>query len=474
MSEDIFDLIVIGGGPGGYTAAIRAAQLGMKVALVEKRETLGGVCLNEGCIPSKALLDSSELFALTRNDCARHGIVIEGPTLDLSTMMARKEDVVRKLTDGIAFLMRKNKIQRFHGSGKLAGARKDGLQVVAIAEAGSPAIPRVINGRQVLLATGSRPAELPHLPYDGTLVVTSREALAFDRVPDHLVIVGGGYIGLELGSVWHRLGAQVTIIDALPELLPRTDRQIAETLVRTLVKQGMRFLLSAQITARETLDDRTILQVDHAGTVEELVCDRILVAVGRVPETAGLGLAEAGVRLDSTGHIVVSESYATSAPGIFALGDLTTGPMLAHRAMEEGVVFAERLAGQSSLVEYEFIPSVIYTLPEVASVGKSEEQLHAEHIPCAVGRFPFAANGRARCLGDTDGFVKLLVHRDNGRLLGVHIIGPRAAELIGEAVTVMSYGGSAEDIAMTFHAHPSLGETLKEAALDALNRALHA
>jgi dihydrolipoamide dehydrogenase len=474
MSEDIFDLIVIGGGPGGYTAAIRATQLGMNVAVVEKRDTLGGVCLNEGCIPSKALLDSSELFALSRDGFARHGIVIDGPTLDLARMMARKDEVVRKLTDGIAYLFRKNKIQRFHGSGKLAGARKDGLQVVSVTEAESPAIPRVINGRRVLLATGSRPAELPHLPVDGTLVVAAREALSFDRVPKHLVVIGGGYIGLELGSIWQRLGATVTIIDALPELLPRTDRQLAETVVRALCKQGMTFLLSAQITALETTDTGAVLQVDVAGAREELTCDKILVAVGRVPETAGLGLAEAGVRLDGGGRIVVSESYETSAPGIYAVGDLVAGPMLAHKAMEEGVVCVERLAGQPSLVEYEFIPSIIYTLPEVAAVGKTEEQLQEENIPYTVGRFPFAANGRARCLDDTDGFVKMFTHRDNGRVLGVHVIGPRAAELIGEAVTVMSYGGSAEDIAMTFHAHPTLAETMKEAALDSLNRALHA
>lgn len=474
MSEESFDLIVIGAGPGGYSAAIRASQLGMKVAVVEKRNAPGGVCLHEGCIPSKALLDSSEVMALARNGFGRHGVVIEGARLDLTQMMARKKDVVEKLAEGIDYLFRKNRIQRFQGSGKLAGARRDGLQVVAVTSAEAPVIPQLINGKRVLLATGSRPAALPHLPFDGKRVTSSREALAFSLVPRHLFVIGAGYIGLELGSLWKRLGAEVTIIDTLPGLLPHADLQVSEALRRSLAKQGIRFLFETAVTSTETREEDMVVTLDIAGSSEEIVCETILVAIGRVPETEGLGLAEAGIGLDEKGSVAVDENYQTSAPGIFAIGDLVAGPLLAHKAMEEGIVFAERLAGQASLVEYDFIPSAIYTIPEVAAVGKTEEQLKESAIPYTSGRFPFSANGRARCLDDTEGFVKLLAHRDTGRVLGVHVIGPRASELISEAVTVMSYGGSNEDIALTFHAHPTLSEGLKEAALDSLQRAIHA
>jgi dihydrolipoamide dehydrogenase len=474
MPDDSFDLIVIGGGPGGYTAAIRASQLGMKVALVEKRSTLGGVCLNEGCIPSKALLDSSELYAMAGSGFARHGIVIGTPGLDLAAMMARKEEVVKKLTDGIAFLFRKNKIQRFQGSGKPAGTRRDGLHVVAITTPDAPAIPSLINGRRVLLAAGARPVELPALPFDGAVVVGSREALSFPAVPEHLVVIGGGCIGLELGSVWNRLGSRVTVVEALPALFPQGDRQISDVLLKTLARQGMSFLLQARVTGGAIADGRATVRITVAGTEQELECDKVLVAVGRTPDTASLGLAEAGVRLDEKGRVEVDTDFMTSAPGIYAIGDLVRGPLLAHKAMEEGVVFAERLAGQVSVVEYEFIPSVTYTYPEAASVGRTEEQLKEENIRYRVGRFPFSANGRARCLDDTDGFVKILAHGETGKVLGVHILGPRASELIAEAVTVMTYGGGIEDIAMTFHAHPTLSEAMKEAALDAGNRAIHA
>jgi dihydrolipoamide dehydrogenase len=474
MPDDSFDLIVIGAGPGGYTAAIRASQLGMKVAVVEKRTALGGVCLNEGCIPSKALLDSSELFALARDGFARHGIASERPRLDLAQMMARKEEIVGKLAEGITYLFKKNKVQRFQGSGKLAGARRDGLQVVAVTTTDSPAIPHLINGKRVLLATGSHPVEFPRLPFDGSLVVSSREALCFAEVPENLLIIGAGYIGLELGSLWKRLGARVTIVEALPTLLPHTDRQIAETLLRSLTKQGIRFLFDAKVVATESAEGRIAVEVEVAGASEKLEFEKILVSIGRIPETDGLGLAEAGVKLDAKGRVAVNEDYQTSAPGIFAIGDLIAGPLLAHKAMEEGIVLAERMTGQSSLVEYDFIPSVIYTMPEVASVGKTEEQLKDSSTPYVSGRFPFSANGRARCMDNTDGFVKLLAHRDTGRVLGVHCIAPRASELISEAVTVITYGGSAEDIALTFHAHPTLSEGLKEAALDTLQRAIHA
>ncbi|MHC1696632.1 MAG: dihydrolipoyl dehydrogenase [Geobacteraceae bacterium] len=474
MADDSFDLIIIGAGPGGYTAAIRASQLGLKVALVEKRTSLGGVCLNEGCIPSKALLDSSELFAQARDGFVRHGIVVKGLELDLAQMMARKEEIVGKLADGIAYLIKKNRIQRFQGSGKLAGARRDGLQVVAVTSAESPAIPRLINGKRVLLATGSRPVELPQLPYDGKQVVSSREALSFTTIPDHLLIIGAGYIGLELGSLWNRLGSEVTVVEALPSFLPHTDGQVAETLLRSLTRQGIRFLFDAKIASLEPLHEKLKVRIEVSGASEEVACDRILVSIGRVPETSGLGLAEAGVRLDEKGRITVDKDYQTSSAGIFAIGDLVSGPLLAHKAMEEGTVCVERMAGQASLVEYDFIPSVTYTTPEVASVGKTEEQLRESSTPYVSGRVPFSANGRARCMDDAEGFVKVLTHQDTGRVLGIHIVGPHASELISEAVTVITYGGSAEDIALTFHAHPTLSEALKEAALDSQNRAIHA
>jgi dihydrolipoamide dehydrogenase len=473
MSDDIFDLIVIGAGPGGYTAALRAAQLGMKTALVDRRDAPGGVCLHEGCIPSKALLDSSELFALARDEFAGHGILTDNLILDLGRMMARKHEVVKKLGDGISFLLKKNRIQYIQGSGKPAGPRKDGLQVVAVTSPDTPAIPRLINGRRILLATGSRPVELPVLPFDGGMIVGSREALSFPSVPDHLVIVGGGYIGLELGSVWNRLGARVTVVEELSTILPHADRQVADALLKTLTKQGLRFLFQASVTGVEIGDGKAKAQVTMGEIVEELACDRILVAVGRIPQTDGLGLSELGIRMDDSGRILVDDTFQTSAPGIHAVGDLIPGPFLAHRAMEEGTVFAERLAGQASLVEYEFLPVVTYTRPEVASVGKTEEQLKEQEIRYSVGRFPFSANGRARCLGDTDGFVKILAHEETGKVLGVHVIGPRASELIAEAVTVMAYGGSVEDIALTLHAHPTLSEALKESALDTVKKALH-
>jgi dihydrolipoamide dehydrogenase len=473
MPDEIYDLIVIGAGPGGYSAAIRASRLGMRVALVDRRDIPGGVCLHEGCIPSKALLDSSELFALARDEFARHGILTESPGLDLARMMERKDEVVRKLGDGIAFLIRKNRIQYIQGSGKPAGPRKDGFHVVAVTSSDAPPIPSLINGRRILLATGSRPMELPGLPFDGATVVSSREALSFPALPEHLVIVGGGHIGLELGSLWNRLGSRVTVVETLPSILPNADRQIADALLKTLTKQGIRCMLQARVAGAEVVGGKATVQISFGEGTEELVCDRILVAAGRTPDTDGLGLTEAGIRMDGHGRVIIDENYQTSAPGIHAVGDLIPGPLLAHRAMEEGAAFAERLAGQPSLVEYEFLPSVVYTKPEVASVGSTEEQLKEEEIRYSVGRFPFSANGRARCLGDTDGFVKILAHRETGKVLGIHVIGPRASDLIGEAVTVMSYGGSAEDIALTLHAHPTLSEAMKDAALDITKSALH-
>lgn len=480
MAEQIFDLIVIGAGPGGYVAAIRAAQLGMTVAVVESRPALGGVCLNEGCIPSKALLDSSEYFALARDRFGGHGIEIPPPTLNLGRMMARKDDVVKKLTDGVAFLFKKNGVRLFPGTGSLAGKGADGMHRVEVKGGdrgpgtGDRGNPETLTGRRVLLATGSTAVALPGLPFDGETVVSAREALSFAAVPEHLLVVGAGYIGLELGSVWRRLGARVTVVEMLPKPLPATDGQVADALVRSLKKQGIVFRFETRVTGLTRRDGQTFASIEGPGGSEELPCSALLVAVGRKPLTDGLGLEAAEVKSDDHGRIPVDENYQTSAPGIYAIGDLIPGPMLAHRAMEEAVVFAERLHGEASQVDYDYLPGICYTWPEVASVGKTEEQLKAEGIPYGSGRFNFMANGRARCLDETEGFVKMLAHQQTGRLMGVHIVGPRASDLIAEAVTAMTYGGTAQDVVMTFHAHPTLSEAVKEAALDLEKRAIHA
>jgi len=469
MPDQIFDLIVIGAGPGGYVAAIRAAQLGMAVAVVEERPALGGVCLNEGCIPSKALLDSSEYFALARDKFAGHGIEIEPPRLDLGRMMQRKDDVVKKLTDGVAYLFKKNRIALLQGKGRLAGSDGDLHRVAVAGGAGE----QLLSGRRVLLATGSRAAELPGIPFDGETVVTAREALAFSAVPAHLLVVGAGYIGLELGSVWRRLGAQVTVVELLPKMLPTMDGQAADTLMRSLRKQGIAFRMETRVTGIEKRESGVVALLEGADGAGELACDKVLVAVGRRPLTDGLGLAEAGVALDPQGRVTVNADYLTSAAGIYAIGDLIAGPMLAHKAMEEGAVCVERMHGEASQVDYAYLPGICYTWPEVASVGKTEEQLKAEGAPYAAGKFSFMANGRAKCMDETDGFVKILAHAETGRVLGVHIIGPRASDQIAEAVTAMTYGATAQDIAMTFHAHPTLSEAMKEAALDVEKRAIH-
>ncbi|TWJ33401.1 dihydrolipoyl dehydrogenase [Geobacter argillaceus] len=480
MSEIFFDLIIIGAGPGGYVAAIRAAQLGMTVAVVESRSALGGVCLNEGCIPSKALLDSSEYFALARDRFSSHGIEIPPPVLNLGRMMARKDDVVKKLTDGVAFLFKKNGITLVTGQGRLAGKGADGMHRVEVKNGdqgpgtGDREDSKAIRGRRVLLATGSAAVELPFMPFDDETVVSAREALSFATVPEHLLVVGAGYIGLELGSVWRRLGARVTVVEMLPKPLPATDGQVADALVRGLKKQGIAFRFETRVTGVTKRDGQTVASIEGPGGSEELPCSALLVAVGRKPLTGGLGLEAAEVKLDDHGRIVVDENYQTSAPGIYAIGDLIPGPMLAHKAMEEAVVFAERLRGEASQVDYDYLPGICYTWPEVASVGKTEEQLKAEGVPYGSGRFSFVANGRARCLDETEGFVKVLAHQQSGRLLGVHIIGPRASDLIAEAVTAMTYGGTAQDVAMTFHAHPTFSEAMKEAALDVEKRAIHA
>jgi dihydrolipoamide dehydrogenase len=489
MSEDVcFDLIVIGAGPGGYVAAIRAAQLGMKVAVVEKRETLGGVCLNEGCIPSKALLDSSELFAQARDKFALHGISIAPPALDLPTMMSRKDGVVKKLTDGIAYLFKKNEITLYKGSAVLNGNDAEGVQQVTVKTAWQLTLPDGSNqplsdedagiiklrGKRVLLATGSEAVALPGIPFDGQVIVSAREALSFDRLPEHIVVAGGGYIGLEMGSVWRRLGSQVTVMEMLPQIVPNMDRQVADTLYRSLRKQGIRFKLETRITAVRRLGSKAIVQFNPGTGSEEIDCDKVLVAVGRRPNTSDLGIDAVGIALDDKGRVVVDGDYQTSVAGVYAIGDLVAGPMLAHKASDEGVVCVERMSGQHSVVEYEYIPGVCYTWPEAAAVGLTEEQIKSDGTPYRVGKFNFAALGRARCMDESEGFVKILAHAESDRILGVHIVGPRASDLIAEAVTVMSFGGTARDIALICHSHPTLSEAIREAALDVHNEAIHA
>ncbi len=480
MSEK-FDLVVIGAGPGGYVAAIRAAQLGKKVACIEKRsgKALGGVCLNVGCIPSKALLDSSELYEVTRHKLAKHGIKVGGVSLDLGEMMRRKDGVVKSLTDGIAFLFKKNKVTPYFGSGKLTAPGK----VEVTAEDGTTTL---LEADNVLLATGSESVELPFLKFDGKNVVSSTEALAFESVPKHLIVVGGGYIGLELGSVWRRLGAEVTVIEFLPRILTISDGEVATQVHKLLTKQGFTFHLDTKVTGAKAGNgvlgstNITVTAQTKDGKEITVTGDKVLVAVGRRPYTAGLGLDEAGVTYDKkTGKVPVDKQFKTNVPGVYAIGDLIDGPMLAHKASEEGVAFAEMLAGHKPHLNYDCIPSAIYIWPEVASVGLHEEQVQAtgrtKGDGYKVGKFPFVASGRAKAMDDTDGFVKVITDAKTDRLLGVHILGPRASDLIAEAVAVMEYKGSAEDIARMVHGHPSLTESVGEAARAAwLGMAIHA
>lgn len=458
-----FDLVVIGAGPGGYVCAIRAAQLGLKVGVVEKRATLGGTCLNVGCIPSKALLVSSENYSATLHAWADHGIEVEGVSLDLERMMARKTEVVTANTRGVEFLFKKNKITWLKGEGRILGA---GRVEVAGEE---------IAAKSIVIATGSDSAPLKGVEVDEKRIITSTGALELDAVPKHLVVIGGGVIGLELGSVWHRLGAAVTVVEFLDRLIPGNDLEVARAFERVLTRQGMKIRLSSKVTKAETTDSGVTLTVEPAagGAAETIEADVVLLAIGRRPYTAGLGLAEAGVALDARGRVQVDAHFASSVPGIYAIGDVIAGPMLAHKAEDEGVALAEHLAGKPSHVNYDAIPGVVYTWPEVASVGKTEEQLKEAGIAYKIGKFPFTANGRARALGATDGFVKILADKTTDRVLGAHILGPDAGALIAEIVTAIEFGASAEDVARTCHAHPTLGEAVKEAALAVDGRALH-
>ena len=463
-----FDLVVIGAGPGGYVAAIRAAQLGMKVACVEKARALGGTCLNVGCIPSKAMLDSSELFHLAKERFGKHGIKFDAIKLDLAAMQARKAEVVKGLTDGVRFLFKKNRIETIFGTARVSSPNS--VQV-ALSEGGS----LDLQARQVLLATGSEPVNLPFLPFNGQTVVDSTGALAFDKVPDHLVVVGAGYIGLELGSVWRRLGAKVTVIEFLPRIVPTADQEMGELLKKSLAKQGLEFHLETKVTGASIEGDRATVHAEKKdGKKVDFECSRVLVAVGRRPFTQGLGLAEVGVTVDpKTGKVPVDDHFQTNIATIRAIGDLIDGPMLAHKAEDEGIACAEILAGKPGHVNYDTVPGVIYTWPELASVGLNEEQAKQKGLTYKVGKFPFLANGRAKAMDETEGLVKILADAATDRVLGVHILGPRASEMIAEAVMVMEFAGSAEDIARTCHAHPTLSEATREAALAVDGRAIH-
>jgi dihydrolipoamide dehydrogenase len=462
-----YDLVVIGAGPGGYIAAIRAAQLGMKVACVEKRATLGGTCLNIGCIPSKALLDSSELYHLAESRFAQHGIKVGELGLDLAAMHARKDQVVKTLTNGIGFLFQKSKIDTIFGTARLTSPR-------TVTVRGPHGEELVLAAGNILLATGSDSVPLPSLPFNGSTIVSSTEALAFDRVPEHLVVVGGGAIGLELGSVWRRLGARVTVIEFLPRIAPAFDQEITTRLHRSLVRQGLEILVETRVTGGEVQGDRvTVTAEAKDGHGLSFECDRVLVSIGRRPYTEGLGLTEVGVQVEPrTGRVPVDGRFRTNVPTVLAIGDLIDGPMLAHKAEDEGVACVELLAGLAGHVDYHTIPNVIYTWPELASVGSTEEQARQNGHDYKVGKFNFAANGRAQAMGETEGLVKILADARTDRVLGVHILGPRASELIAEAVTTMEFAGSAEDIARICHAHPTLSEVVREAALAVDRRAL--
>ncbi len=466
-----FDMIVIGAGPGGYVAASRAAQLGMNVACVEKRDTMGGTCLNVGCIPSKALLESSEHYLMAREGLGDHGVKVSGVKLDLKTMLARKDKVVGELTRGVAGLLKKNKIAQFHGTARIASP--DTVEVTPTSKTAKGAR-ETLSGKHILIATGSDAIEIPGIPFDGKQIVSSTEALELTKVPKHLIVIGGGVIGLELGSVWRRLGAEVTVIEMLPKILGPLDRQITTLAQRTLAKQGFKFHLDTRVTGVEKKSGQVHVKAEN-GKGEQLTVqgDVLLVAVGRRPFADGLGAAEAGVEIDGQGRIVVDGNFRTRVPSIYAIGDVIAGPMLAHKASEEGIAAVERMAGLPGHMNYGAIPSIVYTWPEVAWVGRNEEELKAEGVAYRVGGFPFLASGRAKAMGDTEGMVKIIADAQTDQLLGVFVIGPRASDVIAEAVLAFEFGASAEDLARSVHAHPTLSEAVKEASLGVDGRSIH-
>jgi len=460
-----YDLIIIGGGPAGYTAAIRAAQLGFKTVCIEKRKALGGTCLNVGCIPSKALLESSEHFYQAKNKFAKHGIIMSDIKLDLEAMLKRKDTVVRQLTNGIAGLFKKHGIASVLGHGKIAGREGNDVVVEVTGDTGVTKI----RAPRILLATGSEPAELPFLKFDGKKVISSTEALELNQVPAHLIVIGGGVIGLEMGSVWSRLGSKVTVIEFQDRIIPGMDRQAGAELFKALQKQGFDFKLSHKcLGAKAGPNDRLIVECEdmlNGNAKVSFEGDVVLVSTGRKPYTANLGLETVGLETDKGGRIVINEHFETGQAGIWAVGDIVDGPMLAHKAEEEGVAAVEIMAGQPGHVNYEALPNVVYTWPELATVGYTEEEVKASGIEYNVGVFPFLANGRAKTMDETEGFVKIIADKKTDKVLGAHIVGPRASDLLPEITSVMEFGGSSEDIARTCHAHPTLSETVKEAAL---------
>ena len=462
-----YDLVVIGTGPGGYVCAVRAAQLGMKVAVVEKNATLGGTCLNVGCMPSKALLYASEMFEKAAHSFAKMGVAVSAPKLDLPAMMNFKQQGIDGNVKGVDFLMKKNKIDVLKGTGKVLGAGK-----VEISADGKP---QVVETKNIVIATGSDVAQLKGIEIDEKRIVSSTGALSLDKVPGRLLVIGAGVIGLELGSVWRRLGSEVLVVEFLDRILPGMDGEVARQFQRMLEKQGVAFKLGSKVTGVDASSKALLAKVEQAsgGAAETIEADVVLVCIGRVPYTKGLGLQEAGVALDNRGRVQIDSHFATSVKGIYAIGDVVAGPMLAHKAEDEGVAVAEILAGQAGHVNYDVIPGVVYTTPEVASVGKTEEELKEAGVAYTVGKFPFTANGRSKVYQTTDGFVKVLADAKTDRVLGVHIIGREAGEMIQEAAVLMEFGGSAEDLARTCHAHPTRSEAIKEAALAVGKRAIH-
>lgn len=466
MTEQNFDVVVIGGGVAGYVAAIRASQLGMKAAIIESRGKLGGTCLNVGCIPSKALLQSSEAYHHATHKIKEHGVLIDKVGFDVGTMLKRKEAIVTKLTGGVEFLMKKNKITYFKGFGSFAD--KNTIRVK-----GLDGKEELVKTKKTIIATGSEPIELPMAPFDEKQVLSSTGALDINAVPKHLVVIGGGVIGLEMGSVWARLGSKVTVIEFADTILPMMDKDVIRTMKKVLAAEGMEFHEKAKFTELQKKGSELVVIADKEGSRVEVPCDKVLVAVGRRAFTKGLGLENAGLTAEKNGKIKINDHYETAVPGIYAIGDVVDGAMLAHKAEEEGVACAELMAGKHGHVNYTAIPNVVYTWPEVAAVGITEQEAEAQGREINIGKFPFSANGRAMCLGETEGFVKLIADKKTDRLLGAHIVGPNASELIAELAMAFEYSASAEDVARTVHAHPTLAEVIKEAALAVDKRTLN-
>ncbi len=469
MAETAFDVVVIGAGPGGYIAAIRAAQLGLKTACIDRESRFGGTCLRVGCIPSKALLDASEKFYHASHGYAQMGISFDGLKLDLAAMMARKEKIVEQLTSGVSGLLKKNKIEKIVGAARFSGPNM--LEVT-----GADGSKTAVTGKHIIIATGSAPMELPFLKYDGKTVINSDHGIALGKVPESMVVIGGGAIGLELGSVWCRLGAKVTVLEMLPQVVGGgggADEEAARGLEKVLKKQGMTFFLQAKVTGAKDEGGKKVVAFEWEGKQMTEAAEVVLVAVGRRAFTDGLGAKEVGIKLDERGRVAINDHFQTSIPGVYAIGDCVAGPMLAHKAEEEGVACAELIAGRAGHVNYNVIPGVVYTNPELAWVGLTEEQAKAKKIEYVTGKFQFRANGRALCMDEAEGFVKILADAKSDRVLGVHILGPQASSMISEAAAVMEFAGSAEDIARTCHAHPTLPEAIKEAALAVHKRTLN-